>query len=275
MSTEEELEDEAFKAQMLGEPITPAEADDDESPPDATVTPEPTPEPERVEIIPGYTKEEFDNIISDIPRVRSALDKAQGTYGQKMQALQAEIDQLKAADPSDVDFTDLAAEYPDLAELLVKGFKKRKAVSTPTPEQQTPVVDMATYQRDLDAKVAEAATRVYAEKRLEEDHPDYRQVALWTDNNPQRQVVFHDAKFGNWIARQPKGVQDVVLTSDDPRALSKVLTDYKTASKSTTPNLDIVREAIQPKGINTMVSAKSDEELEDEAFRAEMKKHIL
>lgn len=203
--------------------------------------------------------------------MRSALDKAQGTYGQKMQALQAEIDQLKAADPSDVDFTDLAAEYPDLAELLVKGFKKRKAVSTPTPEQQTPVVDMATYQRDLDAKVAEAATRVYAEKRLEEDHPDYRQVALWTDNNPQRQVVFHDAKFGNWIARQPKGVQDVVLTSDDPRALSKVLTDYKTASKSTTPNLDIVREAIQPKGINTMVSAKSDEELEDEAFRAEMK----
>ena len=265
MSTEEELEEAAFRAQMLGEAIEPAEADDDESPPEPEQ--DELPEPERVEIIPGYTKEEFDNVISDIPRVRSALDKAQGTYGQKMQALQAEIDQLKAARPANITLSKLEAEYPDLARLLAEDLQS----GLPSQPSAQPV-DFTAYKNELDEKIA-TFNRNLALKQLESVHSDYREIATWSDNNDSKTVVFNDMKFGNWIAQQTKEVQNVVLTSDDPNELSKVLTDYKKAAKST-PNLDVIRDAVQPRSIPTTVSAKSDDELEEEAFRAEMKKHI-
>lgn len=272
--TQEQLdaaEEAAMRAQITGgdlvvetpptpEPVVEPEA---EAEPETEVKVDAT--PERIEIVPGYTKEEFDSLVSDIPRVRKALDKAQGTYGAQLQALQAEISQLKSSKPAATGITlsKLSEEYPDLAKLLAEDLQSTAA----------PQVDLAAYQKELDDRIA-GLKREFAIDKLESQHPDWQSVAAWNVDPATNMVQFGNMQFGNWVSQQPKEVQDVVLNSDDPKELSKVISDYKATLKAEA-KLDVVKEAVQPKGIKVAPIAKSDDELEEEAMRNEMRKHAF
>lgn len=269
--TQEQLdaaEEAAMLAQIRGEDVVvetpPAPVPEVETEPEVEVKVDVT--PERVEIVPGYTKEEFDTLVSDIPRVRKALDKAQGTYGAQLQALQAEITQLKSSKPAaaaGITLSKLSEEYPDLAKLLAEDLQ-----STATPQ-----VDLAAYQKELDDRIA-GFKRELAIEKLESQHPDWQSVAAWNVDPATNMVQFGNMQFGNWVSQQPKEIQDVVLNSDDPKELSKVISDYKATLKAEA-KLDVVKEAVQPKGIKVAPIAKSDDELEEEAMRNEMRKHAF
>ena len=89
---------------------------------------------DRVEVVPGYTQEELQESLAQIPKLKKALDTSYGTFGKKI----AELDEIiakhksKAGDDQTetnakgVTLDALKQEYPDIAELLAKDLQGGK-----------------------------------------------------------------------------------------------------------------------------------------------------
>jgi hypothetical protein len=86
---------------------------------------------ERIEVIPGYTKEELDAVLTEVPKLRSALDKTNGTYGSRLAEQQRIIDELRARAEQpklaqdavklkQIKLNRLKEHYPDFAEMLAE-----------------------------------------------------------------------------------------------------------------------------------------------------------
>ncbi len=259
MSIEQELEEQAMMAELSGIPLVV-----DEPSPAAEPVPEVEAIPERVELVPGYTKEDFDSLMSstaEISKLKKALDTANGTYGQRLQALTDEIATLRSVKVKPT-FSKLNEEYPDIARLIAEDLQE-----LPVAEQSQ--VDITEYERRLDEKIAKFERKV-AEEKLRSVHPDYQDIATWSAK-PGEPIIFSDMKFGNWLAQQDEESQQIILAGSDPEALSKVISNYKDSIKVDTP-VDVIKAAVQPRGVKSTSIGKSDEELEEEAMRAEMAK---
>lgn len=268
MSIEQELEEKAMMAELSGIPLV---VDEPSPAAEPVPEPEPTPEteavPERVELVAGYTKEDFDSLMAstaEISKLKKALDTANGTYGQRLQALTDEISTLRSTKPAAVKptFSKLNEEYPDIARLIAEDLQE-----LPVAEQSQ--VDITEYERRLDEKIAKFERKV-AEEKLRSVHPDYQDIATWSAK-PGEPIIFSDMKFGNWLAQQDEESQQIILAGSDPEALSKVISNYKDSIKVDTP-VDVIKAAVQPRGVKSTSIGKSDEELEEEAMRAELAK---
>lgn len=269
MEAEKQEFDKAFEAAMSDEVVEDVKQVE-ETPPEAPVE-KPTiiEEPvvaERVEVVPGYTQEELQESLAQIPKLKKALDTSYGTFGKKI----AELDEIIAKHKSKAgdDQTEMNAkgvtldalkqEYPDIAELLAKDLKGGnnsddvlKVVETKLAEERT--------QRETEAIEA-------SRKRLARVHPDFRDIALYTVEDGI--VKFPDPKFGNWLANQPKDKFDTVTGSKDADDLSDILTEYK--KSLVPPKKASLEAAILPKGNGLQGRALTDKEIEDAAFAAEM-----
>ena len=123
MEAEQQQEfDKAFNTAMSDEEL-PVVVEDAKVPeePVAPVEEEVVTEPERVEVIEGFTKEELKEHLALIPKLQKALDTTNGTYGSKIAELNKAIESLKAAPAtgevkaSGISLDALKQEYPDIA----------------------------------------------------------------------------------------------------------------------------------------------------------------
>lgn len=281
------IEDAAFAAEMSGEAVdvnTPKLEPEIKQEEEQTAQAETEQEtqPERVEVIPGYTQEELNQLkehVALIPKLQKALDTTNGTYGNKIAELQRVIDGLKTQQPAAAaavtltseKFKKLSQAYPELAEALAEDLNG-------IIHKGDQSIDFEKYKQELDdrfgQRVAEIESRELekAAKRLKKNHSDYAEVASWKQDE-NGVIHFNDMKFGNWISQQPREIQDVVLTSNDPDDVSDVLDNYKKSLKPAEPETkSILERAVQPKGVKTTSIGKTDQELEEEAFQEEMKK---
>jgi antitoxin component HigA of HigAB toxin-antitoxin module len=260
MELEQQEFDKAFEAAMSDEEL-PVVVEDvkqvEETPPEAPVE---EGEPERVEVIEGFTKEELKEHLALIPKLQKAIDTTNGTYGNKIAELSKLIESMKSTSTS-LNLDALREEYPDIAERLAKGN---------IPEVVETTRDEVDVLEVVEAKLAEErATREQADidrarHRLARVHPDFREIALYTVEDGI--VKFPDPKFGNWLANQPKDKFDMVIGSKDADDLSDILTEYK-KSLDKKPSLEA---AILPKGNGLQGRTLTDKEIEDAAFAAEM-----
>lgn len=264
MEAEKQEFDKAFNAAMSDEEVTPIVVEDAE--PVAPVDEGPK-EPERIEVIEGFTKEELKDQLSLIPKLQKAIDTTNGTYGARLAEMNKLIESLKSASAdegkaSGITLDALKQEYPDIAELLAKDLKGGnnsddvlKIVETKLAEDRA--------QREVESIEA-------SRKRLARVHPDFRDIALYKVEDGI--VKFPDPKFGNWLANQPKDKFDTVTGSKDPDDLSDILTEYK---KSLVPpkvedKKASLEAAILPKGNGLQGRTLTDKEIEDAAFAAAM-----
>lgn len=234
---------------------------------------------ERIEVIPGYTKEELDAVLTEVPKLRSALEKTNGTYGSRLAEQQRIIDELKARAEQPKQAQDavklkqiklnrLKEHYPDFAEMLAEDLSE-EVVSQES--NFDPSVIETTISRRLDEeRQAREAEVVQREIRLlKREHPDFETIARYARND-NGLIQWDNPAFGNWVVAQPKEIQDVVINSSDAYAISDVLTDYKNSlkKKKTTNDLE---NAVQPRGLP---SNRSVDHLDDEerAFQEELAK---
>ncbi len=271
------IEDAAYTAELTGTTVD-VNTLADKQPAEDKQEPEPEPKLERVEVIPGYTKEELNEQLGMIPKLKKSLDSAHGTYGTKLEVLSSAIESLKtqrqeptAAKLNPKNLKKITEGYgSDLAEALAEDFNG----IIQTGGQS---IDFERYQKEVDnivnSRVADIELK-FAEKRLKDKHNDYDKIAKFNQDE-NGLVRFADAKFGNWVANQSEEIQQIVLNSNDPDEISAVLDNYKSTLKQSDQNVDkkrVLERSVQPKGINTAAIGKSDKELEEEAYQAELRR---
>jgi len=235
---------------------------------------------QRVEVIPGWTQEELVQLKereATIQKLQKSIDTTNGTYGNKIAELQRTIDELKsqkqpaAAEAAIMQaisaeaFDELNSEYPELTEKLVAGLKK----IMPVGKQND--VDLSQIREELNGQLKERDQKEFDRnlKRLAKHHPDYQQVATYTQT-PEGLIQWADMGFGNWVSQQSREVQQEIINSDDPFELAEILDTYKESIKpsvkKTTAGLE---KAIQPKGAGA-ARQLSLKEIEVAAMIAEM-----
>ena len=260
MEAEKQEFEEAFQAAMSDEVIEDVKQVEETPPPEAPVEEE----PERVEVIEGFTKEELKEHLALIPKLQKALDTTNGTYGAKLAELNKAIEVLKAAPtdasaPAGITLDSLKQEYPDIAELLAKDLAGRVDVESVVEAR------LAKEREEREDEAIEASR-----KRLARVHPDFREIALYQVEDGI--VRFPDSKFGNWLSNQPKDKYEAVLASKDPDELSDILTEYKKSlvAPVVENKTAVLEAAILPKGTMQQGRAMTDKEIEEAAFRAAM-----
>lgn len=280
------IEDEAFEAEM-GEGLVDAEAPITKTEPDASTVETNAPinqeakgEVERVEVIPGFTQAEIDELKESrntIQKLQKALDTTNGTYGSKIATLERMIQSLQAQNarataPITADsFKELRAEYPEIAEKIASGMREV------FPVGQAPQEELTKLREEFDSKLAqkEQEEKERSIKRLAKAHPDFKEIASFQPSNGL--IQWTDRNFGNWVAQQPEEVFQAVMNSKDADDLSEIITAYK--STLTQPKqleqkrqLTNLEKAILPKGNATTGRTLTDKEIEEAAFKAEMAK---
>jgi hypothetical protein len=281
--TEEDLEEAAFQAE-LGRDTVDAQAPAEETPnleetqqsSQSEVAQEQ--EIQRVEVIPGYTKEEIDAALAEIPKLRSSIEKTNGTYGSRLADQQKIIDELrnqrqqqteqvqqKISKLSPDKLSRLKKEYPEMAEILAEDLSE--IIGEPQQSVDLSSVEQKFMMRLDEDRQARQEEQMKSEARLlKREHPDYIETAGYTmaENGL---IQWSNAAFGNWVAAQPKDVQDSIINGDDALDLSDHITAYKNSLKQ--KKQTHLEKAIQPKGAHMSRSASSLDE-EDRLFREEL-----
>lgn len=191
-------------------------------------------EPAAEPVYAKITQADYDKLLAAANEVGSLkaentrnLDKAFGKIGQMQQL----VDQLKAATApgtavtvSEEDFAELAAEYPELAKLQVKGMNAllSKMKATGTGEQAAPA-PVATPAVDPERAIQQAEQRIEQKlelKRFARKHPDW-------------QAVVNGQEFKDWITKQPADVQKGYQESWDSDVTIPILDGFKASQKAT------------------------------------------
>lgn len=294
MSTQElsqeekkKLEDDAFAAAMSGDevdaPKVPNEPAQDTQP-DEPVTQDNEVKDERVEVIPGFTKEELEQLkaqASKVTELQKALDTTNGTYGGKLRAMQQVIDDLKKPQPEKAegtikkqltidDLKNLKTNFPELAEDLAKDLGE--LLTQDKPDTSNDEVKRLREEFESARIKREEEEQVRAVKRLTKAHPDFREIATFNRDDAGL-VRWNDMGFANWLSGQDKEVINTVLSSNDPDDLSEVISSYKESIAPKEEPADkrkkSLENAVMAKGV-TANRALSDKDRENAAFAAAM-----
>lgn len=294
---DKQAEDDAIKAAMAEgyDAEVPQPSDDAQSEPvthDDETTDE-TETAERVEVFPGFTADELASHLAEIPRLQKALDKTNGTYGQRLAEQQKVIDDLRnarvgsqeqalqhVATLTDEDaqefFEELREEFPEVSGSVAKGFSR--AINKVMQGRSGNSEDLQKLVQDGINTVMSGYQQKEQErniKRLNKRHPDWQDVAAYqTDENGL--VNWHNPAFGQWVQQQSKEVQSEIIHSDDPFDLIEYIDQYKKSQvkqpevKEVKTTQQVFGKAVQPKG-KKGEKHLTDKELEDAAFREAMK----
>lgn len=184
---------------------------------------------------PGLTPAEQRALLAEVQALKvlpEQLRQVQGRYGELHRTLQ----QLQqGAEVSDADFDELRAEFPELADLTLKGMKK--ALGKVRPVQG---VDLEPLKAEFRGEVTKLRQESEA-RLLSAYHRDWRQ----TVNTPE---------FVAWAVKQPADVQEQLRNSWDAEFLAVQIDAYKasrtakTAPAAPNPKAKAIAAAVTPRG---------------------------
>lgn len=274
-------EDAAFLAEMangdIGE-VAPVSSDDSGniSTPEPEVAPIEEVEPERKEVIAGYTEQELRDALSLLPKLQKAVDTTAGTFGSRLADQGRLIEQLQkqregVGKLTPEKLTRLSRDFPELAQLLADDLSEvmQGGVDNSQIEQvQSKVSDLERILAEKEA-ISERKERDRAKKDLTKAHPDWQTVAMYTpDQNGN--VAWNNPQFGEWFNKQDAETRDRLINEVDADFLSEQLTSFKSSIKPRAVKKTIENAVLPAGGARQLTSSALDEE--EAAFRAEMAK---
>ena len=269
-------------------PETEPKADDTTSGEDE-VKPEVEEPPERVEIFEGFTKEELKAKLDLIPSLQKTLDKTNGTFGNQLQTLKAEIAALKETktkveEPKAKRTLKVSENYPEVGEDLSHDFDDLE--QRLTAKQQAIVDKLEADKRALQAEQQRLATDIKMKEEtriLQTEHPDWEDIAVFdeqkVEDNGKTTILckWRNLAFGNWVAQQDPDVQNQIINGSDARYLADRIADYKATlapkpkpAKAKTNKLGL---ALVPESASdTASNFATDDDVEEQAYREMMRK---
>ena len=191
---------------------------------------------------PNYvqiTQEQLDGLMATAARIEeikatatTQIDKAFGKIGgveRLISDLQKATPAGQAVNVSQDDFAELTAEYPELAEMQLKGLSRvlskmnvrgvagesfdQEKLNALVSERLEPAL------KGVDQKVQQTVQSIL----LSRDHKDWREVVGET-NAP--------TEFRKWMSTQPAEFQKEINTTYDAEVISGALTKFKAAVKA-------------------------------------------
>lgn len=257
-----------------------APTDPNKGTPEVPAVPASQPEPEAAPVVADapkepalakITEEAFQNLLTkatEIDQIKAALDQRFNGLGGKMGGIERTLRELQAATPSGKpiavsadDFEELKSEFPELAELTVKGLNralgKMKGTGSSDPGVQPEALSQLVSQQ---VTALDEAREV---KRLARKMPDWQAVVGGEQSNtPYRQ----------WLAKQPADYQQTINTSNDSDEIIDSITRFRAESapkpKAVSERERQLRAAIPLKSAAGAAGA-SDEDQFAEGFKKE------
>lgn len=221
-----------------------------------------TPTPQHVEEtaapkLAQITEEQFTELLSKataIDEIKAEQKKNFDAAFGKIGGLQQLLEQLKTSSGVEVsveDFEELKEEYPEMAELHVKGLNK--ALS----KLRGGAIDTTKVEALITTKVAEARTQF--QKQMEEER-----IAQLSEDHEDWQQVVQDEKFLKWKEALNEKERERLNNSWNPNFISKKLTEYKKSLESPPPKKsnrqEVIDAAVQPRGAGGPPPGPSDED---------------
>lgn len=265
-----------FTEEDSGPTTTPVPTDTE--PAGQVAEPERKPNPEPAASEPKYvqiTEDELQRLRAGVTAIdeikadsKRQFDAAFGKIG----GMQQLVDQLKSQTPSgqaveitEEDFSELKAEWPEMADLSLKGFQrvlsKLKGTGTPTA---TIDVDKIVAER-----VAPEIERVRNEYRSE-----ITELRLRTHHKDWNQVI-NSQEFMAWEKTLPQEERQKFLSSSDPEYVAEVITKFKDArqaatskSKTNSTRQELIEAAVNPRGTGGHAPAPSEDDEFDAGFKS-------
>lgn len=251
------------------------ESDDleDNPAPAGTAKPE-----QRTEEAPEYvqiTKKEWDEVRSKataIDEIKAATGKQLDTAFGKIGGIERLVNQLQQQTPNgqaveitEDDFAELKAEWPEVADMSLKGFNrvlsKLKGTGNPTA---TIDVDKLVSERVAPEieKVRQEYRSEITDLRLSAHHKDWNQVINSQD-------------FMAWEKTLPAEEQQKFLSSSDPEYVAEVITKFKAAkqaasekSRKNSTRQELIEAAVTPRGTGGHAPAPSEDDEFDAGFKS-------
>ncbi len=205
--------------------------------------------------------------VAKIEEIEGALGRQFDTAFGKIGGIERVLDQLKSAAPAGgkIELTeevvaDLAAEFPEMAQLQFKTLQKLVDVintSTPAPTsaaQPSPVVDEAAIEKRVRRAIAEETLNEFDEKWKE------------TIGMPDDKGVIPETPFRQWLSKQPKEYQTRVKSTYSAPVLTDALSKFKTAQKTAQGRRDVLDAAVEVTGSGGQAptaGATGDDEFND------------
>lgn len=234
----------------------------------APVAAEPPKEPALAKI----TEEAFQNLLTkatEIDQIKAALDQRFNGLGGKMGGIERTLRELQAATPSGKaitvsadDFEELKGEFPELAELTVKGLNralgKMKGTGGSDPGVQPEVLSQLVSQQ---VTALDEAREI---KRLSRKLPDWQAVVgAENSSTPYRQ----------WLATKPADYQQIINQSNDSDEIIDSIALFRRESapkpKAPSERQKQLQAAIPLKGVGGG-AITSDEDDFAEGFKKEL-----
>lgn len=189
--------------------------------------------------------------VARIDEIEGALEKQFGTAFGKIGGIERVLDQLKSSAPaggkielSKEVVADLAAEFPEMAELQYKTLQKLVDVlntRTPAPEvgaaqPSAPVVD--------EAAIEKRVRRAIAEETLDTFDENWRE----TIGLPDDAGKIPDTPFRQWLKKQPTEYANRVASTYSATVLTDALSKFKAAQVKAQGRREVLDAAVEVTG---------------------------
>ena len=191
--------------------------------------------------------------VSKIGEIESALEQRFGTAFGKIGGIERVLDQLKSSAPaggkielSKEVVADLAAEFPEMAELHFKTLQKLVDVLNTT---RTPAPEAGAAQPSVPVVVDETAIaqrirREIAEETLDAFDEKWRE----TIGLPDAAGKIPDTPFRQWLKKQPKEYADRVASTYSANVLTEALTKFKAEQAKAQGRREVLDAAVEVTG---------------------------
>jgi hypothetical protein len=267
MSVEQlaESNDDEFNAGFESEMIPTA------TPEPQAQNPAPAADAEPVVAAPKFaqiTEEQLESLLKSAAQIdeikatsNSKLDKAFGKIGsieRLMQELQSSTPAGQAVEVSPEDFSELSEEYPELANLQMKGLNRVLAKVRGTG----PTIDQAQIETLVQQRLAPALENVNTtvERQvgailLAEKHENWREIVGKQDDKTNA--------FRVWLELQPEAYRNQINQTNQAGVIAKAIDTFK-AVQAKKPAIDKrtgrIEAAVTPKGVGGHALAPSDDD---------------
>lgn len=221
-----------------------------------TETPEQAPDaPKFVQI----TEQDYQKLMSGataIDEIKAAQEKQFGTAFGKIGGIERIINQLQSTSGGNIqvtaeDFEELVSEYPELAELQIKGLNKALSKMQGGGNSITQEQIETLMQQRLDPALSALESKVETKlesRRVARTHPD------WVD-------VCKSPEFTAWINTKPNAAE--IVSSNDSDTVIKTINEFKALKKpkpQTQTRQNRFADAVTPKGTGGYEESNTDDD---------------
>ena len=213
---------------------------------DTAVVVAPADEPKMTQIPEDEYRRLLDS-VAKIDEIEGALGQKFDTAFGKIGGVERALDQLRSAAPAGgkIELTeevvaDLAAEFPEMAQLQFKTLQKLVDVintSTPAPAGAAqPSVDVDAITKSIRRELTEETLDGFDEKWRE------------TIGLPGKDGVIPDTPFRQWLEKQPNEYATQVKSTYSAAVLTGALSKFKTAQQKAQGRRDVLDAAVEVTG---------------------------